>query len=260
MERITDLGAIFDPLQWGEENQSEKWPNEAGAWQNLTAAATADTAYAGGHSLRIGRPEFARFTNNGSAAWQLLDLFAVGSRSTNNDATVLNSVPGRININTASPEVLRALAAGVAHVKDPALTPDNFIVPVEAVAGFVSGVTNWRGSGPFFSPAQIAQITNGNKPYPSNAVFGNTNLLGITAGNDAAAEEWFSKVYPMTTVRSRNFLVLAVGQAMSTNNAFPSRPLATARFMHQVQAQPVRDPTNGLTTNVEIRKIVSWFF
>ena len=262
MERITDLGAVFDPLQWNEQNQSEKWPNEGGAWQNLTAVATADTAYAGGHSLRIGRPEFTRFTNFGTAAWQLLDLFAVGSRTTNSGITLLNSVPGKINLNTASAEVLRALAAGVVHSRDPVLAPNgtNFTIPAEAVTAFVAGVTNRRNTGPFFSPAQIAQITSGAASYPSNAVFGNTNLLGITAGNDAAAEEWFSRVYPLATVRSRNFLVLVIGQAMSTNNSFVSRPLATARLMYQIQTEPVRNPTNGLTTNVEIRKISTWTF
>jgi len=125
------------------------------------------------------------------------------------------------------------------------------------VTNFVAGVTNFRASRPFYSPAQLTLITNGAGTYPANAVFGNRTLAGATAWNDLAAEEWFSKVYPLATVRSRNFLVHVVGQAMTTNTNFPSRPVATFRQIFQTYAEPVRG-ASGLTTNVIMRKLGSW--
>ena len=224
-----------------------------------TAAGNGTTSLTngGGTTLRIGRAEHGRFTNNGLRASQLLDLFAV---STNPAATVItNRVPGRINLNTATPNVLRALAAGVVQTNDLALTPgsNNFTISVAAVTSFVAGVTNARNARPFYSPAELTQITNGTAAYPGNAVFGNRSLAGATAWNDLAAEEWFSRIYPLATVRSRNFLIHVVGQAMTTNTNFASRPVATSRQMFQVYAEPSRG-ASGLTTNVNVRKLAAW--
>lgn len=268
INRATDLSAIFDPLQWGEANQSAAWPNEPGAWTNLTSAATNSTAYGGGHTLRIGRPEFTRFTNNGTRAAQLLDLLAV-SPVTNTIATpplLVDTVPGRININTAGTNALRALAAGVFQTNDPRVTSGSgngsqFVVPVAAVDGFVTGVTNFRAQRPFYSASQLPLITtNGNAAqWPTNAVFGNRALLGITAGNDDVTEEWFSRVYPLATVRSRNFLVHVVAQALQTNG---TTVLSTARKAFQVYVEPDRPPrprnVAGRTTNSIVRVLGTW--
>jgi hypothetical protein len=261
LDRITDLAGIFDPLQWGERNQSAAWPNEPGAWTNLTSAATNITAYAGGHSLRFGRPEFTRFTNNGTRAAQLLDALAVSPGTNSESGTLLNTVPGRININTAGTNALRALAAGVFHTNDPRLVSGtgagtNFVVPKAAVDGFVTGVTNFRSTRPFYSPSQLPLISTNSdgSGWPGSAVFGNWTLMGITAGNDAATEEWFSRVYSLTTVRSRNFLVHVVGQALQTNGL---TVLSTERSAFQIYLLPVRDPA-GLTTNSIPRLIRSW--
>jgi hypothetical protein len=248
---IFELGNIFDPMAWNAQT------NDLHISSSTTAAGNGTTSLTngGGTTLRIGRAEHGRFTNNGLRASQLLDLFAV---NTNPAATVItNRVAGRINLNTATTNTLRALAAGVVHARDPALQPNttNFVIPVAAVTNFVAGVTNARQIRPFYSPAQLTQITNGT--YPSNAVFGNRTLAGATAWNDLAAEEWFSKIYPLATVRSRNFLVHVVGQAMTTNTNFASRPVATSRQMFQVYAEPLRG-ASGLTTNVNVRKLATW--
>ena len=260
LDRITDLAGIFDPLQWGETGQSA-WANEPGAWTNLTDAATANTAYAGGHSLRFGRPEFTRFTNNGTRAAQLLDLFAVSSATNSSSGTLLNTVAGRININTAGTNALRALAAGVFHTNDPRLASGsgagtNFVVPKAAVDGFVTGVTNFRSARPFYSPSQLPLLSTNSdgSGWPGSAVFGNRALMGITAGNDAATEEWFSRVYPLATVRSRNFLVNVIGQALQTNGI---GVISAERIAVQVYLQPMRDGA-GLTTNSIPRVIQSW--
>jgi hypothetical protein len=251
---IFELGNIFDPMAWNART------NDRHISSTTTAAGNGSTTLAngGGTTLRIGRAEHGRFTNNGLRASQLLDLFAVNPDPA---ATVItNRVAGRINLNTATTNVLRALAAGVVQINDPALVPNgtNFTVPVAAVTTFVAGVTNARNLRPFFSPAELTQITVGTAAYPANAVFGNQSLAGATAWNDLAAEEWFSKIYPLATVRSRNFLIHVVGQAMTTNTNFASRPVATSRQMFQVYAEPLRSPTTGLTTNVNVRKLAAW--
>jgi hypothetical protein len=249
---IFELGNIFDPMAWNVRT------NDIHISSATTSAGNGSTVLTngGGTTLRIGRAEHGRFTSNGLRASQLLDLFAL---NTNSAVTVItNRVAGRINLNTATPNVLRALAAGVVHARDPALTPGstNFTIPVAAVTNFVAGVTNFRNARPFYSPAQLTQITNGNN-YPADAVFGNRTNAGVTAWNDLAAEEWFSKIYPLATVRSRNFLVHVVGQAMTTNTNFASRPVATSRQVYQIYAEPQRN-ASGLTTNVNVRKLTAW--
>ena len=178
-----------------------------------------------------------------------------------------NFVAGKININTANTNTLRALAAGVFHTNDPALVSSagngtNFVVPVAAVSNFIAGVVNFRRQRPFFSASQLNDITNTGGAYPSNAVFGNptfgSGINLVTQWHDAAAEEWFSKIYPLVTVRSRNFLVHVVGQSMSTNTNGPSRPLATIRRLYQVYMEPVVSTNTGLTTNVVSRTLGSW--
>jgi hypothetical protein len=248
-----ELGAIFDPIQWRDPSLG----SSEGKYTNLSTAGLADNGYGGGNTLRIGRAEHPAFTNNGVRAAQLLDLFGVNANPT--ATNTFNRVPGRINLNTARPEVLRALAAGVVHIRDASLNPrqTNYVISTNAVAAFITGVTNYRNTKPFFSAAELPQITNGPGTYPANAVFGSRGFANVTAWNDTAAEEWFAKIYPLTTVRSRNFLVHVVAQAMTTNTNFASRPLATSRRMFQLYAEPVRG-SSGLTTNATVRMVHSW--
>lgn len=249
MERITELGNIFDPLQWGEANQSATWPTEPGAWTNLTSAASPNSRYGGGSTLRIGRPEFTRFTNDGNRSAQLLDLLAVGP--TTGNGTIVNPVPGKININTASSNALRALASGVTTPSDPGLTPGgtNFTPSTTAINAFVSAVINTRNTRrPFYSTAELGNIATNLTPatWPGSSVFGNRALMGITAANDRGTEEWFAKVYPLATVRSRNFLIHVVGQSGDI----------TARKTFQVHLRPQRN--NGLTTNSLPEHLGKW--
>jgi Tfp pilus assembly protein PilX len=251
---IAELGAIFDPIQWTESSLAA-WQ---GKWTNLTAGASADNGYGGGNSLRIGRAEHPRFTNMGLRAAQLLDLFAAGP--TNSAGMVLRQAAGRINLNTAGTNVLRALAAGVAHASDPSLQPGgtNFVPPVAALGVFVQGITNARGSKPFFSVNELPFIsTNGvAAQWPTNSVFGNTNsaVNGVTEWSDAAAEQWFRMIHSLATVRSRNFLAHVVAQSVATNN--PTTPLSTCRMAAQIYLSPQR--SGGLTTNSKVEVIQTW--
>jgi hypothetical protein len=91
--------------------------------------------------------------------------------------------------------------------------------------------------------------------WPSSAVFGNPILLGATLWNDAAAEEWFAKILPLSTVRSRNFLIHVVSQTITTNT--PPTILAEQRRIYQIYLQPLRSPA-GVTTNSAPITINAW--
>jgi hypothetical protein len=254
----TDLGHVFDPMQWSEEagqriTVEKPGPALDGNWTNITQSAVANSAFSGGTTLRIGRPEFTRFTNDGTRAAQLLDLFSAGP--------AFGPVPsGRINVNTAGTNALRALAAGVYHTNDPLLaggtgSGSSFVVPAAAVNAFVSAVITSRNIRPFYSASQLAGLSTGSGGWPGSAVFGNRTLAGITAGNDAASEEWFARVYPLATVRSRNFLVHVVAQTF-----FPGKTdkrVSEYRGCYHLYAEPQRS-ADGLTTNSVPRIVTSW--
>ena len=213
----------------------------------------------GGNTLRIGRAEHPRFTNDGLRASQLLDIFAVGPTVSN---VVVNRIPGRINLNTAGPNALRALAAGVFLTSDAAaLTASgvgtNSKVPAAAVDDFVKAVVATRAERPFYSTSELNMIGTDTivANWPTNSVFGNRTRQFITAANDAFHEEWFARVYPLSAVRSRNFLVHVVGQVVQTNN--PNSVLSTSMMVFQIYAEPLRGP-DGLTTNARVRTIQKW--
>ena len=229
---IIQLGQTFDPMQWSYNvtNNTNGLP--------LTGA-TAENSSGGGHTLRIGRAEHPRFAwtkpsstasdpsipNMQMSAAALLDLFCLSNQFDEG---------GKINLNTAPAPVLRALAGGIYLRSDPALLPGgtNFSIPPAMVEAFAQGVMRFRAKYPFYSPSQLSFIgTDPTWPntntWPINAVFGNTNTislvtnsvnsltstsLGITDGNDQAAEEWFAKIFKLSTVYSRNFRVYVIAQ------------------------------------------------
>jgi hypothetical protein len=209
--------------------------------------------HGGGNTLRIGRAEHQRFawTNLSSqdpcfpnmqmSAAALLDLFCLSNQFDEG---------GKINLNTAPAPVLRALAGGIYLRSDPALLTNGILVgtsysiPPAMAEAFAQGVMRFRAQYPFYSPSQLAFIntstnwsndTNGVASiWPSNAVFGNTNAIAlsaapgnslssasanVTAWNDQAAEEWFAKIFQLSTVYSRNFRVYVIAQKATTNSS-----------------------------------------
>ena len=265
---ILELGNIYDPLQWSDQSGSTV-ANQPGLWVNLTTVgATPDARFGGRNTLRVGRWEFSKFNTNGQRASQLLDLFAASTNAPGPGGVVQTKIVGKINLNTAGTNALRALAAGVFISSDPALkavgsTPGgtDFKVPVTIVNAFVTAVTNFRSQQPFFSPAQLTAVAANTNPaqWAKSAIFGNTNISAVTEWNDRAAEEWFAKVYPLSTVRSRNFMVHVVGQALQTNG---TTVLSTAKKSYQIYMEPVRaattDASAGFTTNNIPRLLSVW--
>jgi len=227
MTNILELGNIYDPILWRRVEDG-----------NITANSIADPRFGGGNTLRIGRPEHPRFAwtnlstqdpsipNMQMSAAALLDLFCLSNQFDEG---------GKINLNTAPAPVLRALAGGIYLRSDANLLPggNNFSIPPAMAEAFAQGVMRFRSKYPFYSPSQLSFIgTDPTWPntntWPTNAVFGNTNSIyltnapgntfgttasmAITEWNDQAAEEWFAKIFKLSTVYSRNFRVYVIAQ------------------------------------------------
>lgn len=234
---ICELGNIFDPIQWAPPGALTNYAN-CNITTNTGSVWTTNNLYGGGSTLRIGRPEHSRFAwtnvagstvatpNMQMSAAALLDLFCT---------TLQFDESGKINLNTAPAPVLRALAGGIYLRSDPALSPGgtNFSVPPAMAEAFAQGVMRFRAKYPFHSPSQLAFIgTDPTWPntntWPSSAVFGNKDsillmpapgnssgasaTMGVANWNDQAAEEWFAKIFALSTVYSRNFRVYVIAQ------------------------------------------------
>ncbi len=308
----TELGRTYDPVMWlptysdlpnefgsgardtavlrGDRAGGVKarMPESRNQWPTVAVGNAVATQHGGGNTLRIGRPEHPKFDFPGLRAAHLLDLFHVGE-STSEDAAkrqgnLINS-DGRVNLNTASEDAIRTLAAGLLQ-QDPELRR----------------VTNWShqvsNSNPAFAPAtskidlgtptrvkaadRIAEAIIRSRPFASaaelsalkdqdgTAVFGNPELYRNNPGiaydvkniqwSDAAAEEVFARVYDASTLRSRNFRVWVVGQALapaaSTTTAAPEI-LAEVRKVFSVFSDPgERNPDGTINpANSKIRII-----
>jgi hypothetical protein len=105
---------------------------------------------------------------------------------------------------------------------------------------FAQGVMRFRSKYPFLTPSHLSFIgTDPSWPntnnWPTNSVFGNTNTIALSAApgntfgstaqmsisqwNDQAAEEWFSKIYALSSCQSHNFRIYVVAQLVATNSA-----------------------------------------
>ena len=232
---IFELGNIFDPIQWAPPNNLTTTYLYSAT--NITSKWDTNNLFGGGNTLRIGRPEHPRFawTNLSSqdpsfpnmqmSAAALLDLFCITNQFDEG---------GKINLNTAPAPVLRALAGGILLTN-----AGNHPIPKEMAEAFAQGVMRFRAQYPFYSPSQLAFIntstdwskgSNGVASiWPSNAVFGNTNPILLSDGtsaqmnlagwNDQASEEWFAKIFSLSTVYSRNFRVYVIAQKATTNSS-----------------------------------------
>ena len=256
---VAELGNVFDPAQL-----KYSVTNPGGDLPDIPSSATLDSKGGGGHTLAIGRPEFSRFDTNGMRAWQLLDVFGLAAGTTN--------TAGLINLNTASFEVLRALAAGILQNRDQAIVPSALTTslypptagtptssedPSRSSGGqadlFAQAVINSR---PLLSTSALSAIRvtppGGSQPEP---FFGNphqySNQTAPTEWNDPGREELFAKIFNLATTRSRNFRVFVTGQSLDKNG----NVLSTVTKVYQVFIKPNRDPTTGAiqSQQVEIR-------
>jgi hypothetical protein len=236
---ITELGNVWDPAQLSYDAT-----NFRGPLPDIPGSATSSSRGAGGHTLAIGRPEFSKFDQNGTRAWQLLDVFSAKTVNTN-----FTNTAGLVNINTASRDVLRSLAAGILQNRDPAILPPGNLYPPTAAPPpgpnptptpaqadkFADAVINSR---PLLSTAALSAIRDSQgQPF-----FGNPNQYNgstqtpPTEWNDTGREELFAKIYNLATTRSRNFRVFVTGQSMDKNG----NVLSTVTKVYQVFVKPKR--------------------
>lgn len=232
LSNIAELGLIFDPSQIGNVNSTN--PTSTGA-------------SGGGFHLAIGRREFPAFFTRGQNANLLMDIF-----STSN----LTSSAGKININTAPTEVLRALFAGLElNLDKNAILPEGNTIlrppsQIKAADVIADAIFSNR---PFISTPDVLSITN-----QLGAIFGNTNQWIASERPflaDIGLKELFLRTGNLMTTRSRNFRVFVVGQAIRENNSKVS-VLSQRRIVAEIFSRPQRDtnPSSGnfgSVTNIE---------
>jgi hypothetical protein len=222
--------------------------NPGGALPDIPNLATLSSKGGGGHTLAIGRPEFSAFDQNGKRAWQLLDVF-----SANAGTNTTTNTTGRVNLNTASRDVLRSLAAGILQNRDTAIQPNslqNNLYPptVSAQADkFADAVINSR---PLLSTSALSAIRDSQgQPFFGNPnQYNGSTQTAPTEWNDPGREELFAKIYNLATTRSRNFRVFVTGQSLDKNG----NVLSTVTKVYQVFVKPNRDPTTGVIQSQQV--------
>jgi hypothetical protein len=242
---VTELGNVWDPAQL-----SYTVVNAGGALPDIPNTATRSPRGAGGHTLAIGRPEFSMFDQNGMRAWQLLDVF---SAKTSNTTNVTNTA-GFVNLNTASRDVLRSLAAGILENRDSGIQPsslqNNLYPPTTSGAAsasvqqadrFADAVINSR---PLLSTSALSAIRDSQgQPFFGNPnQYQNSTQTPPTEWNDPGREELFAKIYNLASTRSRNFRVFVTGQSLDKNG----NVLSTVTKVYHVFIKPNRDSTGAI--------------
>ena len=293
MTNIMELGNIFDPIQWGNPINPFH-PLDTAAWMELNATATNFDGACGRNSLRIGRAEHQRFAftnmygnsvppipNMGMSAAALLDLFCLNN-GTSPSGGSYSLGGGKINLNTAPAPVLRALAGGIILTNDVAQLPASASVPSGMAEAFAQGVMRFRSKYPFLTPSHLAFIgTDPSWPntnnWPANAVFGNTNTitlssapgntfgssakLNVTEWNDQATEEWFSKIFALSSYQSHNFRIYVVAQLVATNSSGQTNAIGpVARKYYQIYARNTNNSGIAVTpyTGYQNNTIYTW--
>ena len=238
-------------------------PSSRNQWPEVTTASSSSADYGGGNTLRIGRPEHGRFDRPGERASQLVDLFHAGMPNSDDAAEregAVVEIKGNININTAGRNALRAMAAGLLK-QDPELrrvtdwvhdTGSGYFRPkttalelgtptISLVADQIADAILLRR--PFASSSEIAAVLDKN----DEPIFGNREIyqdLKNIQWSDAAAEEVFSRVHDASTLRSRNFRVWVIGQAITGPDSKPEI-LAETRRAFTLFSDPGERKTDG---------------
>lgn len=305
---VTELGRVFDPIMWlptyldpsatssirGGNMAFKDNDPETYSWPLVRLTSEPSNVHGGGNTLRIGRQEHPRFDYPGMRASHLLDLFHTGESTSENPElrkgkTVF--INGQVNLNTASEEVIRTLAAGLI-TQDPSIArivnrshqtsslkaPPTQKLPIgsptgelgDAAAGEIIAKAIIR-SRPFSSASEIAAASLQPKPAaPGNevdphAAFGNLQQYSTLGQNiqwsDSAAEEIFARVFEGSTLRSRNFRVWVIGQAIAPvkPGTPPNNPviLAESRKSFTVFADPgTRKEDGSIDTSTYLPRVV----
>ena len=212
MESIGELGNIYDPAQLNDVGFS-------------TSGGSPSSWYAsgGGRTLRIGIPEFdypntntpptssseklaPNWNSPGYRSAHLIDLFTVAQTNANGIPT---NAP-KININTASQDVLTALFYNLSQNADPAFS--NSILTTNAASNLAAMVISNR---PYYNLSDIYKITpqllNPTNFSPDLGANATTNIVAI---NDAGREQLLASILGLIDTQSRNIKAIVIGQAL----------------------------------------------
>jgi type II secretory pathway pseudopilin PulG len=285
----TELGRVFDPImhapafsisdETDELLGKGRLPASGEHWPDVTTGQSSPY-FGGGNTLRIGRPEHPAFDLAGAKglhAVRLLDLFHTGRPrseiATDRTGPVIR-IEGHVNLNTASRDVLRAMAAGVLgmdpllghrlgndHAGAPAMAPP--VSPLALNAPMMQ-----------IEADRVADAILRNRPYASTAdlalvrdsgevpVFGNRATYPDSSNiewSDSAAEEVFARVYEGSTVRSRSFRVWIVAQTLAPTVKPGSAPevLSEVRKVHTLFADPGERAKDGSILPEQVKTVVT---
>ena len=278
--RLRGVGEPVDKLGY--------MPASGAPWPLVQIGNVSSLYFGGGNTLRIGRPEHPKFDQPakhslaempGTHAARLLDLFHAG-KSRSGDQTLREGsqirIEGQVNINTATRDSLRALAGGFLSM-DPRLlkrTSDIFdgrMAPAIEPLSNLSAPTATKeadkiadaiiGGRPYATPSELACAAGGD----NKQIFGNQFVYPYTPvdkpyssqlqWSDSAAEEVFGRVYEASTVRSRNFRVWVIGQAISQTIATNTTPMVISevRKVFTVFADPGERKIDGAIDPIKFR-------
>jgi len=272
---VTEFGRIYDPIMYQptykETTETEAilkgfMPKSQTSWPSVELGSVASVFYGGGNTLRIGRPEHPLFNQPRghfpnvmpqNHAARLLDLFQTGKTRSEVSAEREGQtvrIEGHVNINTATVDALRAIAGGriemdprvssrteekhsTSEASSP-ISPLSVSAPTRLKEADIVAEAIIRGR-PYNSPSELASALDDAK----REVFGNKELLpdkDKINWSDAAAEELFARVFNSSTVRSRNFRVWIVGQAVAPTEVATTNPevLSEVRRAYSVFADP----------------------
>lgn len=215
MLSIGELGHIFDPAQVDDLGEA--------TWGGTPPS---PFVCGGGRTLRIGQPEFPYWDKEGLRAMQLLDLFTTNPLDENGFPKKI----GRININTASHEVLEALFQDVAVTGDPEIGSCTNLAEVMA-----DTVIKHR---PFFRLSDLHWIAEDFcRADHFNPALGSGNPALVL---DRVREELFTRICPLITVQSFSFHLYGIGESFSPSG----HPAGRARVETSIALVPQRHGTN----------------
>jgi hypothetical protein len=251
MVSIGELGHVADPA-YANDILTALAPRYDGS-----GSFTNPYSNGGARSLRIGRPEAngtnynnggsyysnGAFTNNwdvnGERAISLLDLFTINNANTSAPGvtnTIAQSMMyggamGRVNINTASSNVLATLFAPVEITSDPTLI--NLTGGPTVLTNVSSMASNVIANRPYSSLSDLYKImpifdTNINyyPNLPTNTASsfnwqGGASLLSYYPSTlnvfNRVHQEAFGKIVQHLTVQSRTYRIYAIGQVLDSS-------------------------------------------
>ena len=154
----------------------------------------------------------------------------------------------KININTASQDVLTALFYNLSQNADLAFT--NSILTTNAASNLASLVISNR---PFYNLSDLYKITpqliTPTNYSPTLGAIPSTNMAAI---NDAGREQLLSSILELVDTQSRNFKVIAVGQALSPKGNVLSEALHEVAII--LDTYPVTNSTGAVEYRTRVKK------